>query len=278
MNASSLHYLLKNMNDLVEYLSGLQAGLRATPGGKPFLHEYRGALTLHFEPQAIQSRMLRNAPDELVLGYTKAMMGFLLFHPAPARVAMIGLGGGSMAKYCLRYLPTVDFTAIEISPEVIAFRSEFAIPSDNERFRVICADGADYVRDAANRVDAIIVDGFDASGQPPQLCSQEFYDLCVAKLSDDGVLVTNFWAADVEYGACISRLRNSFGSQVVSISSEDPENRIVFACKGPGFPPPEREFLRKARELNAAHTIDFLPTAMSILRRLRKRAGKRAGT
>lgn len=274
MNASPLHYLLKNMNDLVEYLSGLQAGLRATPGGKPFLHEYRGALTLHFEPQAIQSRMLRDAPDELVLGYTKAMMGFLLFHPAPARVAMIGLGGGSMAKYCLRYLPTVDFTAIEISPEVIALRSEFAIPSDNERFRVICGDGADYVRDASNRVDAIIVDGFDASGQPPQLCSQDFYDQCAAKLSDDGVLVTNFWAADVDYGACISRLRNSFGSQVVSVSSEDPENRIVFACRGPGFPPPEREFLSKARELNAAHTIDFLPTAMSILRRLRKRAGK----
>jgi len=102
------------MNDLVEYLSGLQAGSRSTPDGKPFLHEHRGELSLHFEPQAIQSRMLRDAPDELVLGYTKAMMAFLLFHPAPARIAMIGLGGGSMAKYCLRYLPSVDFTAIEI--------------------------------------------------------------------------------------------------------------------------------------------------------------------
>lgn len=274
MNASPHHCPVKNMNDLVEYLSGLQAGSRSTPDGKPFLHEYRGALSLHFEPQAIQSRMLRDAPDELVLGYTKAMMAFLLFHPAPARIAMIGLGGGSMAKYCLRYLPSVDFTAIEISPEVIAFRSEFAIPPDNERFRVICGDGADYVRDTSNRVDALIVDGFDASGQPPQLCSQDFYDLCVAKLSDNGVLVTNFWAADVEYGACISRLRNSFGNRVVSISSEDPENRVVFACKAPGFPPPERAFLRRARELDTVHPINFPATAMSILRRFRKRAGK----
>jgi len=266
------------MNDLVEYLSGLQAGLRATPDGKPFLHEYRGELSLHFEPQVIQSRMLRDAPDELALGYTKAMMAFLLFHPAPTRIAMIGLGGGSMAKYCLRYLPKVDFTAIEISPEVIAFRTAFAVPPDNERFRVICGDGADYVRDTATRVDALIVDGFDASGQPPQLCSQDFYDLCEARLADTGVLVTNLWAADVEYGACISRLRNSFAGQVVSISSEDPENRIVFACKGPGFPPPERDLLRRAREFNAVHPIDFVPTAMSILRRLRKRTGERTRT
>jgi spermidine synthase len=265
------------MNDLIEYLSGLQEGSLETPDGKPFLHEYRGELSLHFKPETIQSRMQRQAPDELVLGYTKAMMSFLLFQPAPARIAMIGLGGGSMAKYCLRTLPAVDFTAIEISPEVIAFRSAFAIPDDSERFRVICGDGADYVRDASNRMDAMIVDGFDASGQPPQLCSQDFYDQCHARLSETGVLVTNLWAADVEYGSCVSRMRRSFDDQVVSVSSEDPENRIVFACKGPGFPPPERDLLTRARELNAAHRINFTPTAEAILHRLRKRAGKQSG-
>jgi spermidine synthase len=265
------------MNDLVEYLAGLQAGSLGTPDGKPFLHEYRGELTLHFGPQTIQSRMHRDTPDELLLGYTRAMMSFLLFHPVPARIAMIGLGGGSIAKYCLRTLPSVDFTAIEISAEVIAFRSAFAIPDDSEQFRVICGDGADWVRDAPNRVDALIVDGFDASGQPPQLCSQDFYDQCHARLSETGVLVTNLWAADVEYGSCISRMRRSFDDQVTSVFSEDPENRIVFACKGPGFPPPEGELLRRARELNAAHRIDFTATAEAILRRLRKRAGKQSG-
>ena len=266
------------MNDLVEYLAGLQAGSLATPDGKPFLHEYRGELTLHFGPQTIQSRMHRDTPDELLLDYTRAMMSFLLFHPAPARIAMIGLGGGSIAKYCLRTLPSVDFTAIEISAEVIAFRSAFAIPDDSERFRVICGDGADWVRDASNRVDTLIVDGFDASGQPPQLCSQDFYDQCHARLSETGVLITNLWAANVDYGSCISRIRRGFQDQVVSVSSEDPENRIVFACKGPGFPPTERELLRRARELNAVHRIDFMPTAVAILRWLKKRAGKQSGT
>ena len=44
------------------------------------------------------------------------MMGFLLFQPAPARIAMIGLGGGSLAKYCALKLPEADFTAIERRP------------------------------------------------------------------------------------------------------------------------------------------------------------------
>jgi spermidine synthase len=262
------------MNDLIEYLSGLQAGWEETVRGKPFLHEFDGKVSLHFERETIQSRMRREAPDELVLDYTRAMMAFLLFHPAPARIAMIGLGGGSMAKYCLRYLPEVDFTAIEINPEVIGFRSQFAIPEDCDRFRVICADGADWVRDESNEVDALIVDGFDASGQPPQLCSQDFYDRCYERLSETGVLVTNLWGSDLQYGACISRMRNSFDNQVVAVSSEDPENRIVFAVRGSGFPPEEKAFLRQASQLNAVHRLDFTPSAVAILRKLRKHTGK----
>ena len=264
------------MNRLVEYLAGFRAA-PAAPDGKPFLHEYRGDLSLHFEPETVQSRMHRHAPDDLVLEYTRAMMGFLLFLPLPARIVMIGLGGGSMAKYCLRHLPGVDFTAVENSPDVIALRSEFAIPPDGARFRVVCADGADFMRDASHAADALIVDGFDASGQPPQLCTQDFYDQCAARLSTPGVLVTNFWAADMQYGAFISRLRHSFGDQVVSISCADPENRIVFAYKGPGFPPPQPILLARASGLDAVHRIDFMRTALAILRRLAKRVHQNAG-
>ncbi|MBV5333937.1 transferase, partial [bacterium] len=66
--------------------------------------------------------MLKAEPEKLLLDYTQTMMGFLLFQPTPQRMAMIGLGGGSLAKYCRRTLPTVDFTAIELSAEVIALR------------------------------------------------------------------------------------------------------------------------------------------------------------
>ncbi len=44
--------------------------------------------------------MSKNDPDKLELGYTRIMTRFLLLNSTPESIAMIGLGGGSLAKYC----------------------------------------------------------------------------------------------------------------------------------------------------------------------------------
>ncbi len=64
----------------------------------PFIYEEDGTLTLYFEMGAVQSRMHVNLPDFLVLGYTRTMMGFLLFNRHPRHIGTIGLGGGSIQK------------------------------------------------------------------------------------------------------------------------------------------------------------------------------------
>ena len=168
----------------------------AEPGCSPFVLEADGLLSLHFDYLSIQSQMRIANPVELVLGYTRTMMGFLLFTPEPRRIGMIGLGGGSLAKYCHEYLPAADITVVEINPEVIALRREFAIPPDGARFRVLCGDGADFVRNHAGTFDVLIVDGFDLEGQAVQLGSQAFYDDCHARLAEGGTLVVNLWGCD----------------------------------------------------------------------------------
>ena len=40
--------------------------------------------------------MLASDPDFLVLSYTRTMMAFLLFNSEPKRIAVLGLGGGSI--------------------------------------------------------------------------------------------------------------------------------------------------------------------------------------
>ena len=52
------------------------------------------------------------------------MMGFLLFIPSPARILMVGLGGGSLAKFCFRHLPDAAIDVVEINPHVIALRDD----------------------------------------------------------------------------------------------------------------------------------------------------------
>lgn len=235
----------------------------------PLLHEENGELSLHFGFPTIQSRMLKADPERLVLDYTRTMMGFLLFQPDPGRIAMIGLGGGSLAKYCRLRLPDSDFTAIELSPEVIALRQQFSVPDDDERFRVLCADGAEFVRREIDAFDVLLVDGFNSNGQPPQLCSSEFYDNCHGALRQGGILVVNLCADDTGYGRYVARISTAFDEKAVIVEADESDNKIVFACKGARFPPTFNELTARLRDLENVHPVDLDRTAQKILRSTR---------
>ncbi|MEO8409143.1 MAG: hypothetical protein ABI478_01115 [Propionivibrio sp.] len=213
----------------------------------------------------IQSRMAKSDPEKLVLDYTRTMMGFLLFQPRPQRIAMIGLGGGSLAKYCHRHLADCDFSAIELSPAVIALRDVFAIPPDSASFRVLCADGAHYVRDHNNAVDALLVDGFDRRGQPASLCSAGFYENCRTALRPGGVLVVNLCADDAGRDDYIGRIERSFAGRVLAIDADEGDNVIVFAGRDAPFPPSLATLTARLRELESRHAVDLDRTAQKIL-------------
>ena len=197
---------------------------------RPRIYEDGDSVTLQFQIGEIQSQMLVSDPYYLVLSYTRAMMAFLLFNREPKHIAVIGLGGGSIPKWCYRHLADTDITVVEINPNVIALREQFHIPTDDYRFRVICGDGADYVAATSDSPEALLVDGFDVLGQPPQLCSQQFYDDCYRALAPNGVLVVNLCGLMDQQS--IDRIRKSFDGRVRVIIPEDGENRIVFAIKG----------------------------------------------
>jgi len=241
----------------------------ATNDGTPVVLETEHALSLHFDVRATQSIMSRRDPDKLVLGYTRAMMGFLLLQPSPTRISMIGLGGGSLAKYCYHRLPKTKVVAIEIDPAVIALRDTFHIPPDDERLEVICADGADYVRNRDARPEVILVDGFLAGGMPAQLGTADFYAACHARLADDGVLVANFLDGDQDIPFYLEEIRSVFGESFSIAPSADSCNYTLFAWKGAGKLPSLDTLLTRASELETTHPLNLRATA----RRLKE--GKR---
>ena len=207
---------------------------------QPFVHDDGATKSLHFTLGELQSRMLTRLPWRLDIDYTRTMMGFLLFRPAPAHIGMIGLGGGSLAKFCYRQLPASKMTVLEINPYVIALRREFLIPDDDERFAVIAADGALYLQDNHEdrpAFDVLLVDGFDHDGQPAALCTQRFYDDCFAALTDGGVLVVNLHFDHPLYPVWADRISRSFGGNAVEVLAEEKSNSIVFASKGPTISP-----------------------------------------
>lgn len=252
------------------------AGRPAAPANTPYVEEVGGIQSLHFSEGAVQSEMSLADPRLLLSDYTHAMMGFLLFNEAPRQIEMIGLGGGSLAKYCYHALPAARITVAEISPEVIALRERFMIPADDERFAVICADGADFVRQHDGRPDVLLVDGFDQQGQPAQLCSPGFYDYCHERLAPGGVMAVNLFGSDNKFGVYAARIRDSFLDQVVSIPCEGGSNKVVLACKGDRFPPSRPQLLARAKQCEAQHPFSMMSIAQRILHRLEQRKRHRA--
>lgn len=197
----------------------------------PFVCEEKNSKSLHFSIDQVQSKMRNNRPDELELDYTKTMMGFLRLHRQPRHIAMIGLGGGSLAKFCYRQLPSTKITVLEINPHVIALRKEFLIPDDNERFQVIEADGAEFVRHAEPEFDVLLVDGFDQRGQAPELSSQSFYENCARVLLEPGVMAVNLHGYHPLYELFIDRINRSFDNNTAEVAANKDGNVIVFAGK-----------------------------------------------
>jgi spermidine synthase len=198
---------------------------------KPFVHQTQKKKALHFSVAEVQSSMDLARPDSLDLAYTRTMMGFLLFHPRPVRIAMIGLGGGSLAKFCHRHLPEADITVLEINPHVIALRHEFSVPDDDARFRVVRADGSRYVRAHEGAFDVLLVDGYDSDGLPGVLSSKRFYDDVFDCLRPSGVMSTNIHMDNEEFTLLVARVGRSFNSVPLAVKELESGNAIVFARK-----------------------------------------------
>jgi spermidine synthase len=204
---------------------------------RPFVLDDGVSRSLHFTLGELQSRMRLDRPFALEVDYTRTMMGFLLFNPAPAHIGMIGLGGGSLVKFCHRHLTASRMTVLEINPHVIALRREFQVPDDDARLTVIAADGALFLQTETPAFDVLLVDGFDHDGQPAALCSQRFYDDCLAALPGGGVLAVNLHYDHPDYPLQFERIRRSFGGNAVEIVTLEKSNCVVFARNGPPISP-----------------------------------------
>lgn len=220
--------------------------------------EKDGVRYLHLSSSTVQSAMKVSDPVELVLSYTRAMMAFLLFAPEPAHTVMIGLGGGSLPKFCYHRLPGARVTVIESNEKVIAVaRQHFVVPDDDARFQVELGQGETWMAAHPRSCDVLMVDGYDGHAQVDALSTEDFYAAARRALDPDGVLVVNLWSSVREFDVYLQRIERCFET-VLCVPAERRGNVIALAfCRRP------RELrwtaLRtRARELEAVYGLEFL--------------------
>jgi spermidine synthase len=221
-----------------------------------------------------QSEMRIDDPYALVNEYTRKMMGFLAFHPHPKHILIIGLGGGSLVKYCHRYLPTTRITAVEIDPVVLALRSQFLVPPDDERLIVIQADGADHVAqmaDRGERIDAILIDAYDHTGIAKSVIERAFVENTKRILGANGVFVMNLVAESADTQRHLETVRQVFGASV-AVATQRGGNLVILAGQTLDDPQRARMAMRNAERVEDRLGL-FFPTLIRHLKALADKWG-----
>ena len=196
-------------------------------------------------------------PAELVLSYSRAMMAWLLFAENVRHITQIGLGGGSFVRWIDAHLSEVAQTAVEINPQVISVaRGLFELPFEGEKFEIIEADGAEYIKTLRGGTDILLVDGFDGVQIIDALVAEPFFADCRTALSDNGIFVTNWWSGDKRYPLFLQRLAQVFDQRVLCVPAETHGNVAVLAFQNQA-PQPLAALQKKAAKLSEQYGLDF---------------------
>jgi spermidine synthase len=235
-----------------------------------YVSERYGVRSLHIGSDTIQSSMRIARPNDLELSYTRSMMAFLLFVPSPADVLMIGLGGGSLAKFVYHRLDAAHTRVVEVNPQVLSIaRQYFHVPPDGPRFEVIITDGAAYVGREEVKTDVLFVDGYEADAHVEELASRAFYGACRARLRHGGVMVVNLWGGDKLFNTLLQRIKDAFPGGTLCLPAERPGNVIVFGFERAPEPFRWSELSRRADTLQNGHGLEY-PRFVESLRKMNR--------
>ncbi len=248
------------------------AQLLANTYPKPFIIEADGVRSLYFTRAFTQSALRLSAPYALEFGYTRMMIAALLFNPAPQRILMLGMGGGSLANFCHRHLATTQTTVVEIDANIIAWREQFMLPPDDARLRVVHADASDYLAGNCLPSEIIMLDAFDREGAAAAdtvTSAQSFYAAVRKNLSPSGLLVANIVSSKTNRLGHLQGINKAFNGNIITLPIAHDGNYIAFAFRDNTFEPRWRWMQSQAPAMKKRMALDF-PSYVAALNHSRK--------
>ena len=241
------------------------AGHRLRPRVR--VEDEQGIRRLYIGSDTVQSAMRLDDPVALELAYTRAMLAPLLFRPAPRRAALVGLGGGSLAKFMLHAFPDCEVVAVEPDAQVIeaAYR-HFALPAGHPRLRIRQEDGAAWMGTCPPAaLDLILVDAFGAHGEAEACAGAGFLRAAAAALTGEGTCAVNLWNHARSYPGHRDRFLDVFRGRAALLPVSRPGNLIAIGLARAGGDWRWSSLLARARALEALHGLEF-PAFVEALR------------
>lgn len=223
--------------------------------------------TLYFGSRARQSSMLLRDPLALPLGYTRSMLAALLFCPKPARVLIVGLGGGSQARYLLHHFPDCQIDCVETRASVVDVAKRYFELPDEARLSIRVADGADVIKSIpACYYDLILIDAFNSDGIDSSVCDRGFYADCYAALTKAGVMAVNLWVThNAPYKDLIEEIQAGFTGQILRLPVERYANLVALGLKSPQTHKELRKLNVRAKEIGPGLGLELVKYLRSLM-------------
>ena len=243
---------------------------------RPFIVDDGDCRRLQFSAYDLQSQMSLAEPHALQIAYTQVMMTFLLFQPYPRHIVIVGLGGGSLTKFCHQHLRTARITTVEVSREVIRLVPWFHIPAEDTRMRIVHANAVEYFATTREWADVVLLDGCDEMGTAQEFRSEAFYHSVRQRLRPGGLLVANLCGTRGMMDTHEQLIAQTFEKRTVTLPVLIDTNRIAFGFNAPFRQPDWRSFNSDAEQLARHYKLDFPGFAKGFQRRYQKNAGRHA--
>ena len=178
-----------------------------------FITKRRNQLTMSFQLKGwdyTESVTNLRDPDDLPVHYTRFMPLALAYPETPAKILMIGLGGGSISTYLGRAMPDVTIDTVEIDPGVINAAKRY--------FGIVENAAGEISRRRRPRVPQ----PQQAALRPdPGRCVPR--RLCAVSPADQGILHPDQAAAGAGRRRCIQRARRH---QALCLDDQDAQRGV----------------------------------------------------
>jgi len=225
--------------------------------------------TLHFDSSARQSAISLDDPDKLELSYCRAMLAGLLFIPKPRSALILGLGGGSLAKFLLERMGLLIVEAVELRQAVVQLAHDYFLLPKDKRLSIDVTSAEKFlVRKRPEKYDSIFIDLFTGSGMSPVLQCENFFNNCKNKMSSTGFLSINLWGGKraSEFENIKVRMLKTFGDHVYFLPVPQRGNIIAISLNFPYRGLGKVVQYDCARELESKYQIEFVEFLNTLVR------------
>ncbi len=189
---------------------------------------------LDFNDGLIQSEIILNNPEILPLVLNRAMLAGVIFSELPKQVLLVGMGGGTTARYFASCFPDVVGDAVEKSKIVSELACSYFEFPVGHNWQIHTEDIIDYVQDCSQKYDLIIIDIAIEQKTPQWLVERDFLKQCRSLLTEQGHIALNLLVDDSnEFLHYLSAIRDTFSRQTACLSLPNYRNTVIFAFNNP---------------------------------------------